>query len=358
MTFWLNDPPDEDVDELPGDFMTKVACIGAGSWGTTVAALIAQNGNDVVLWCRRGELADEINQDAYNERYLPGIRLPENLRATGDIEEAMSGAEVCVMGVPSHGWREVLGMMSEQLAGIEAIVSLTKGLEVDTNLRMSELVAEVCPDVPSEKFAMLAGPNIAKEIARRMPAATAIACTDEARAIWLQDLVHQPYFRVYTNTDVIGSELGGAIKNIVAISAGITDTMGFGDNAMAALMTRGLAELTRLGSRLGGQPLTFAGLAGMGDMIVTCISKYSRNRRVGKELGKGRGIDDVIAEMNMVAEGVKTCRPILELGRKVDAWMPITEGVVSVIYEGATPDEMVADILSRAPVPETYGIDT
>ncbi len=205
---------------------------------------------------------------------------------------------------------------------------------------------------------MLAGPNIAKEIARKMPAATAIACTDEKRGEWLQQIFHQPYFRVYTNNDVVGSELGGAIKNIVAIAAGIADTMGFGDNAMAALMTRGLAELTRLGVRMGGQPLTFAGLAGMGDMIVTCVSKYSRNRRVGKELGKGRKIDDIIAEMNMVAEGVKTCRPILELGRKVDAWMPITEGVVSVIYEGATIEQMLTDILSRDPVPETFGIES
>jgi glycerol-3-phosphate dehydrogenase (NAD(P)+) len=190
-----------------------------------------------------------------------------------------------------------------------------------------------------------------------MPAATAIGCTDEARAELVQEIFHQPYFRVYTNTDVIGCELGGAIKNIVAIFAGIADTMGFGDNAMAALMTRGLAEITRLGTRLGGQPLTFAGLAGMGDLIVTCISKYSRNRRVGKELGKGRHIDDIITEMNMVAEGVKTCRPILELGRKVDAWMPITEGVVSLIYEGRSPDQIVADILSRPAISETYGIE-
>ena len=337
--------------------MTKVACIGAGSWGTTVAALIAQNGHEVVLWCRRPELAEQINELRINDSYLPGIRLPDNLRATSDVDEAMSGAAICVMGVPSHGWRDVLVTIEKQLNDVDALVSLTKGLEVDTNLRMSELVREVCPGLPAERFAMLAGPNIAKEIARKMPAATAIACADEKVAEFLQDVIHQPYFRVYTNTDVVGSELGGAIKNIVAIAAGIADTMGFGDNAMAALMTRGLAELTRLGTRLGGQPLTFAGLAGMGDMIVTCISKYSRNRRVGKELGKGRRIDDVIAEMNMVAEGVKTSKPILELGREADAWMPITEGVVSVLYEGKTPDEMVTDILSRAPVPETFGIE-
>jgi glycerol-3-phosphate dehydrogenase (NAD(P)+) len=337
--------------------VTKVACIGAGSWGTTVAALIAHNGHEVLLWCRRGELAEQINDLRVNESYLPGIRLPDNLRATSDIDEAMSGAAVCVMGVPSHGWRDVLTTIEKQLNDVDALVSLTKGLEVGTNLRMSELVREVCPGLPAERFAMLAGPNIAKEIARRMPAATAIACSDEKLAEFLQDVIHQPYFRVYTNNDVVGSELGGAIKNIVAIAAGIADTMGFGDNAMAALMTRGLAELTRLGTRLGGQPLTFAGLAGMGDMIVTCVSKYSRNRRVGKELGKGRHIDDVIAEMNMVAEGVKTSKPILELGRSADAWMPITEGVVSVIYEGRTPDEMVTDILSRAPVPETFGIE-
>ncbi len=337
--------------------MTKVACIGAGSWGTTVAALIAQNDHDVVLWCRRDTLADEINSHSSNDAYLPGVRLPENLHATADIDDAMQGAEVCVMGVPSHGWREVLRTITPKLDGVRAIVSLTKGLEVDTNMRMSEVVAQECPDFPRDHYAILSGPNIAKEIARRMPAAASIACTDTELGEWLQQIVHQPYFRVYTNEDVVGCELGGAIKNIVAIAAGITDTMGFGDNAMAALMTRGLAELTRLGVRLGGDPLTFAGLAGMGDMIVTCISKYSRNRRVGKELGKGRRIDDIIAEMNMVAEGVKTSKPILELGRAHDAWMPITEGVVSVIYEGKTADEMVVDLLSRAPVHETFGID-
>ena len=337
--------------------MTKVACIGAGSFGTTVAGLAAQNANEVVLWCRRAELAEQINERGTNEDYLPGIRLPEGLRATADIEEAMPGASVCVMAVPSHGWRGVLRTMTPFLNDVEAVVSLTKGLEVDTNLRMSEVLFEECPDFPADQYAMLSGPNIAREIARRMPAATAVGCTDEKRAELVQEVFHQPYFRVYTNTDVVGCELGGAIKNIIAIAAGMADTMGFGDNAMAALMTRGLAELTRLGVRLGGQPMTFAGLAGMGDLIVTCISKYSRNRRVGKELGKGRHIDDVIAEMNMVAEGVKTSRPLLELGRKVDAWMPITEGVVSVIYEGTTPDQMVADILSRPAMSETYGIE-
>lgn len=338
--------------------MTKVACIGAGSWGTTVAGLAAQNGNEVVLWCRRAALAEEINDAGVNESYLPGIRLAQELRATADIEEAMHSAEVCVMGVPSHGWREILRTITPSLRNVQAVVSLTKGLEVDTNLRMSEVLFEECPDFPSDRYVMLSGPNIAREIARRMPAATAIGCADEKRAELVQGIFHQPYFRVYTNTDVVGCEFGGAIKNIVAIAAGIADTMGFGDNAMAALMTRGLAEMTRLGVGFGGQARTFAGLAGMGDLIVTCVSKYSRNRRVGKELGKGRHIDDVIAEMNMVAEGVKTCRPILELGRKSDAWMPITEGVVSVLYEGKTADEMVTDLLSRPAVAETFGIES
>lgn len=337
--------------------MTKVACIGAGSFGTTMAGLAAQNPNEVVLWCRRSDLAEQINDHRSNEAYLPGIRLPDGLQATSDIEEAMRGAEVCVMAVPSHGWREILRSITGYLNDVEAVVSLTKGLEVDTNLRMSEVLFEECPDFPTERYVMLSGPNIAREIARKMPAATAVGCTDEKRAELVQHVFHQPYFRVYTNTDVVGCELGGAIKNIIAIAAGIVDTMGFGDNAMAALMTRGLAELTRLGTRLGGQPLTFAGLAGMGDLIVTCVSKYSRNRRVGKELGKGRHIDDIVAEMNMVAEGVKTCKAILELGRKFDAWMPITEGVVSLIYEGSTPDKMVTDILSRPPIPETFGIE-
>jgi glycerol-3-phosphate dehydrogenase (NAD(P)+) len=337
--------------------MAKVAGIGAGSWGTAVAGLAALNGHDVRLWCRRPELAESINALGTNGDYLPGIRLPDGLRATADIHDAMDGADVCVMGVPSHGWREVLRTIAPQLAGAAGVVSLTKGLEVDTNLRMSEVLFEECPDLPRSRYAILSGPNIAKEIARRQPAATAIACEDAGLADRLQEIFHQPYFRVYTNNDVVGTELGGAIKNIIAIAAGIADSMGFGDNAMAALMTRGLAELTRLGVRLGGNPLTFAGLAGMGDMVVTCISRYSRNRRVGKELGKGRAIEDVIAEMSMVAEGVKTCRPILALGQKMDAWMPITEGVVSVIYEGATAQEMVADILARPPVHETFGIE-
>jgi glycerol-3-phosphate dehydrogenase (NAD(P)+) len=337
--------------------MAKVACIGAGSWGTTVAGLIAQNSHEAVLWCRRAEVAAQINEEGVNEDYLPGIRLAEGLKATDDIAEAMSGAEVCIMGVPSHGWREILRTIVPMMDGVEAVVSLTKGLEVDTNLRMSEVLFEECPDFPADKFAMLAGPNIAKEIARRMPAATAIACSDPDRGTWLQELIHQAYFRVYTNNDVVGSELGGAIKNIVAIAAGVADTMSLGDNATAALMTRGLSELTRLGTRMGGQPLTFSGLAGMGDMIVTCTSKYSRNRRVGKEMGKGRHIDDVIAEMNMVAEGVKTCRPLLELGHKFDAWMPITESVVSLIYEGKTPEQMLLDIISQPATSETYGIE-
>jgi glycerol-3-phosphate dehydrogenase (NAD(P)+) len=336
--------------------MTKVACIGAGSWGTTVAGIVAENGNDTVLWCRREELAEQINGCNVNDDYLPAITLPETLRATADIEEATAGAEVIVMGVPSHCWRETLRLIKPRLGDAQAVVSLTKGLEVTTNLRMSEVLFEECPDLPRDRYAIMAGPNIAKEIARRMPAATALACTDDGRCRKLQDIFHHRFFRVYTNTDVVGCELGGATKNVVAIAAGITDAFGFGDNAYAALMTRGLAELTRLGLRMGGDTMTFQGLAGMGDLVVTCISKYSRNRRVGKELGKGRSIDAITAEMRMVAEGVKTCKPILELSRKHDAYMPITEGVVSVIYEGVTPQEMVANILSRPPVPEMLGI--
>lgn len=337
--------------------MAKVASIGAGSWGTAVAGLAAQNGADVVLWCRRAEVADEINTYQTNETYLPGIRLPETLRATNDIEECISGSDVVVMGVPSHGWREILQLARPFLGSPDALVSLTKGLEGERNLRMSQVLSEELPDFPMDRYGILTGPNIAREIAKRMPAAAVIACEDHDRAQRVQDVFHQPYFRVYSSTDVVGSELSGAIKNIIAIAAGIADAFGFGDNAMAALMTRGLAELTRLGVKLGGQPMTFAGLAGMGDLIVTCVSKYSRNRRVGKELGKGRHIDDIISEMKMVAEGVKTCRPLLELGTSAGAWMPITEGVVSVIYGGVTPDQMVTDLLSRPATPETIGID-
>src|SRR5919202_1085647 len=223
--------------------MTKVACIGAGSFGTTVAGLAALNGHEVLLWCRRGELADAINADQTNAAYLPGIRLPEGLRATADIDEAMDGAGVCVMGVPSHGWRDVLRTIAPKLENVDAVVSLTKGLEVDTNLRMSEVLFEECPDLPRTKYAILSGPNIAKEIARRQPAATAIACEDTELAARLQEVFHQPYFRVYTNNDVVGTELGGAIKNIVAIAEGIADSMGFGRNPPAALVAGGRAEL-------------------------------------------------------------------------------------------------------------------
>lgn len=337
--------------------MAKVACIGAGSWGTTVAGLVAQNDHDVLLWCRRAGLAEQINTWKVNEDYLPGTRLPDGLRATADMDEAIDGAEVIIMAVPSHGWRETLQRLRPRLREVDAVVSLTKGLEMDTNLRMSEVLSEECPEFPPEAFAVVAGPNIAREIIRQKPAATALACSDVDRAARLQELLHQPYFRVYTNTDVVGCELGGAMKNVIAIAAGVADTFGFGENAHAALMTRGLAELTRIGTRLGGQPLTFSGLAGIGDLIVTCMSRYSRNRRVGKELGKGRRIEDITAEMHMVAEGVRTCKPILELSREADAYMPITEGVVSVIYGGVSPQDMIARILARPPVPETLGID-
>ena len=330
----------------------KVAVIGGGSWGTAVASIACRNAN-TVLWARRPEVAKQITTDHVNE-YLPDIALPDDLAATADLEEALDGAGVVVMAVPSHGFRDVLIQGAPSIAGGVPVVSLSKGVEQQTLKRMTEIVGDVLPDHPA---GVLTGPNLAKEVMAGHPAASVVAMADDEIARQLQELFAIESFRVYTNPDVVGCEVAGALKNVMAIAAGMADGMGFGDNTKAALMTRGLAELTRLGIALGGQPLTFSGLAGMGDLVATCMSRQSRNRHVGEQLGQGRKLDEIIAEMNMVAEGVKTCKPILELGRTVDAWMPITEGVVAVIYEGHTAQEMVSEILARPAVPETFGIE-
>jgi len=321
----------------------RVVVIGAGSWGTTVAHLAAHNA-PTVLWARRDDLAKEIDADHRNSRYLPGHTLHDGLRATSALGECVSAADVLVMGVPSHGYRSTLEEVAEHLRPWVPVVSLTKGLEQGTKLRMSQVVHDILPGHP---VAVLTGPNLAKEILAGQAAAAVVAMADEFISSELQSIFATNLFRVYVNRDVVGSELGGVLKNVIAIAAGMADGTGAGDNTRAAVMTRGLAEMMRLGVALGGEQQTFAGLAGMGDLLATCMSPQSRNRYVGEQLGKGRGIDDIIAEMNQVAEGVKSCRTVLELAEEHDVDMPITSEVVGVVHGGRSAIDAYRGLLTR-----------
>jgi len=335
--------------------MTRAAVIGAGSWGTAVAAILADHA-DVVLWARDPELADRIGRDHENDRYLPEIGLPPSLRATAALEEACTDADVIVVGVPSHGFREVLGAASSHIGPKVPVISLSKGVEQGTRLRMTEIVADVLPEHPRALIGVLTGPNLAREVAEGQPAASVVAIGDESTAAELQALFMTRTFRVYTNPDVVGCEAGGALKNVIAIAAGIAAGLGYGDNTKAALITRGLAELARLGIALGGDPLTFAGLAGMGDLVATCTSDKSRNRRVGVELGRGRSLDDIVTETNMVAEGVKSTAAVLEIAREHRVEMPIAAMVGAVLYEDATPADLVPSLMLREAKAELDGI--
>ena len=335
--------------------MTRVAVVGAGSWGTAVAALVATNA-EVTLWARDGNLAARIDTEHENATYLPGIALPENLRATGDLERACSGADVVVVAVPSHGFRAVLTDAATAITPDVAVVSLSKGVEQGTNLRMTQVVADVLPGHRRDRIGVLTGPNLAREVAERQPTASVVAIGDAGVASKLQQVFMTHTFRVYTNPDVVGCEIAGALKNVVAIAAGIAAGLGYGDNTKAALITRGLAELARLGIALGGDPFTFSGLAGMGDLVATCTSEKSRNRFVGVELGRGRPIDDIVAEMNMVAEGVKSTAAVLEIAASHEVEMPIAAMVGTVLYEGATPVDLVPTLMLREAKAELHGI--
>ncbi len=318
--------------------------IGAGSWGTTVAALASVN-TPTMLWSRRSELADSINQDHVNPDYLAEFTLPAALRATASIEEAVTGADVIVMAVPSHGFREVAHEAARFLRPWVPIVSLTKGLERDSLMRMSEVAAD---EMPGRPVGVMTGPNLAKEIMAGQPAASVVAIPYATIAGELQRILTQPSLRVYTNPDVVGCEVAGVVKNVIAIAAGMAEGMGFGDNTRATLITRGLAEMSRLGVAMGGDPITFAGLAGMGDLIATCSSKQSRNNSVGLALGRGEPIEAILASMNMVAEGVKSSPSVLGLARRYGVEMPITEQVVAVCHEGRSAAEALSALMSRS----------
>lgn len=338
--------------------MKKIAFIGAGSWGTSMASTVARKrATETVIWARRPELAETINLFHENPLYLPDVSLPSNLRATGDLEEALTGAEIIVMGVPSHGFRGVLKEAAPYGEKDAVYVSLTKGFEVETRKRMSEVLAEEVDGISDRCISVLTGPNLAKEVIAGFPAASTIACSDEGTGAMLQEIFHAPTFRCYRNTDVPGSEIGGALKNVIAIAAGIADGLELGDNTKATVLTRGLAEMARFAVKFGAHPLTLLGLAGVGDLMATCASPQSRNHSVGIELGKGRKIEEIIDSMNMVAEGVKSCKPIFELGKANDVWMPITENVVQICHEGATVEEMVQDLLSKEIRSEFEGVE-
>jgi len=330
----------------------RVAVLGAGSWGTTFAKVLADAGRSVVLWARRAEVADAVRRTRQNPDYLPGVRLPDGLECTVDAGVALTGADAVVLAMPSQSVRAHLGLWRGQLPPGCTVLSLSKGVELGTLKRMSEVITEA-GGVPPDRVAVLSGPNLAREIAAEQPTATVVACADHDRAVAVQQACGTGYFRPYTNTDVVGCELGGACKNVVALACGIAVGKGYGANTMASLITRGLAETARLGAALGADPMTFAGLAGLGDMVATCYSPLSRNRSLGERLGRGETLAQAeLAGQGQIAEGVRSCGPIRELAAKHGVDMPITDVVYRVCNDDLTLEQMAAELLGRSHKPE------
>jgi len=325
--------------------MKTIAVIGDGGWGTALALVLAKNGQHVRLWGAFPEYLDEIRRTGENKKFLPGVPLPAELEWVADRAEAVAGADVVVLAVPSKFYRATLAPFAALLPREALVVSVTKGLDRDTGHRMTQVAREI---LHHAHVAALSGPSHAEEVARGIPTAVTIACTDHAHAVALQKIFSNGAFRVYTSADVAGVELGGALKNVIAIAAGACDGIGYGDNTKAALMTRGLAEMTRLGGALGAHLSTFAGLSGLGDLIVTCTSRHSRNRMVGERLGRGESIRQILDSMAQVAEGVWTCTTAREVARQHGLRAPITEEVCAVINEGKDPRAAVQALLTRA----------
>ncbi len=329
----------------------KATVFGTGSWGTAFAIVLADAGCEVTLWGRRQEVVDAINTGRTNPDYFPGVELPSNLRATTDPAEAAAGADFTVLAVPSQTLRDNLAAWTPLLAPETVLVSLMKGIELGTAKRMSEVIEEVAK-VPAERIAVVTGPNLAAEIAARQPAASVVACVDEGVAQRLQAACHTPYFRPYTSTDVTGCELGGAVKNVIGLAVGIADGMGLGDNTKGSLITRGLAEATRLGIAMGADPLTFSGLAGLGDLVATCSSPLSRNHTFGTNLGRGMTLEETIAVTKQTAEGVKSCQSVADLARRHGVDMPITDTVVDIVHHGKPTLVALKDLMGRSAKPE------
>ncbi|WP_372806627.1 NAD(P)H-dependent glycerol-3-phosphate dehydrogenase [Pontiella sp.] len=326
----------------------KVTVIGDGGWGTALAMVLDRNGHDTTVWGPFEEYLEEIRSSGENKTYLPGVQVPASLKWTSNHAEAVQDAGLVVLVVPSRFYKPVVEAFKPFIPADALIVSATKGLDERTHERMSETAEAIL----GRPVAVLSGPSHAEEVARGVPCAVAIAAHDHAIAEQIQNLFVNDAFRVYTLDDVVGVELGGALKNVIAVAAGISDGMGFGDNSKAALMTRGIAEITRLGTALGAKPETFAGLSGIGDLMVTCMSRHSRNRGVGERLGKGETLEEIMASMKMVAEGVWNCQAAKELADEKGVSVPITEQVNAVVHEGKDPRQAVLDLMSRAPKPE------
>ncbi|MGI9015663.1 MAG: NAD(P)H-dependent glycerol-3-phosphate dehydrogenase [Euzebya sp.] len=337
--------------------------MGAGSWGSAFATICADAGGEVVVWARREQVAREINTQHRNPQYLGQAELNHRVRATTDPTQALADAQIVVVAVPSHALQHNLEQWRHLVSRDRIVVSLVKGILVDTHQRASQVIRQVW-DLPYGSVVVCSGPNLARECAAGLPSATVIAGPETRVTRAVQQVCHTDYFRAYTNTDLIGVELGGAVKNPLAIAAGIADGLGFGDNTKASLMTRGLAEMTRLGLALGGNPLTFSGLAGVGDLMATCMSAQSRNRYVGQELGRGRVLPQILADMTGVPgqvtgvpEGVESSRAILAIAQQAGVEMPIIEHVVAVVHDGVDPGEMARALMGRPPRSEFHGFD-
>jgi len=325
----------------------RVAIVGAGSWGTTLALVAARAGHDVQLWARNADVVDSINRDHLNSVYLTGTPLPPSVRATGDIRAVLNGAELVILAAPSHAMRSLLTDMLPALQREMIIVSATKGIEIETGKRISEVVAEVVPEAAGPRFVCLSGPSFAKEVVERHPTAVVAASEDPEAARIVQSELSFENLRVYRNDDVIGTELGGSVKNVMAIAAGMVAGLGFGSNSIAALITRGLAEMTRLALREGAKLETLMGLAGLGDLVLTCTGNLSRNRFVGQELGKGRSLEEITASTHEIAEGVKTTLAVKRLADRRGVEMPITDEVHGVLYEKRSPRDATNELMTR-----------
>lgn len=326
--------------------MTRISVLGAGSWGTAFSLVLADAGNEVSLWAHERHVSETINARRENTEYHPGIELPPSVVATHDAEKSMAGADVVVFAIPSQVFRSNLEQWASLIPSSAVMISLMKGVELGTLKRMSEVIAEVTGAGP-ERIAVISGPNLSHEIAQREPAASVVACQDEEVAKRIQDLVHGPVFRPYTSVDVVGCELGGAYKNVVAISVGMAVGLGFGDNTTASVITRGLAETARLATAMDADPLTLMGLAGLGDLVATCSSPLSRNRTFGEKLGLGMTTQEIVASTRQVAEGAKSCSSLLALAEKVGVDAPIAEHVEAVVGGRMTPQEMMASFVAR-----------
>jgi glycerol-3-phosphate dehydrogenase (NAD(P)+) len=326
--------------------MSKVAVFGAGSWGTAFSVVLADAGNDVTLWARREELCATINEKRENTDYLPGIEVPPAVDATHDPERTLAGAEFVVLAVPSQTLRENLTRWADIIPRDAVLVSLMKGVELGTLKRMSEVISDVTGAGP-DRIGVVSGPNLAKEIARREPAASVVACADENNATRLRTLCHSATFRPYSSTDVVGCELGGAYKNVIALSVGMAVGLGFGDNTTASVITRGLAEIARLATVFGADPMTLMGLAGLGDLVASCSSPLSRNRTFGEKLGQGLTTAEITASTRQVAEGVKTCSSLRELARQADVYAPIVDAVHAVVEGEMTAADMLTTLISK-----------